>query len=294
MRLSDVVFHSPRTVEDAFRLLAELKDARVAAGGTDLLVDLKQGLVKVRDILSLKQVEELKGIDRKNNTIRVGALVTPQEIINSPLIKKYIPALQDAARSMASFQIRSIATIGGNISSAVPSADLPPILIAADASVELRCADASREILLSDFFIGPRETVCRCEELLTQVLIPLPPPNTGMSYQKFSLREANALAVASVASRLTMKKGRIERAAIVLGAVSPTPAFSAKATEFLIGKDPSSSLFEEAGRLAKEECSPISDIRGTIWFRKELIPVLTRRSLSQALKRAQEKSRRRK
>lgn len=292
MRLSDLVFHSPRTIEDAFRLLSELKDARVVAGGTDLLVDLKQGLIKIRDILSLKQVEELKGIDRKDNTIRVGALVTPQEIISSSLIKKYIPALQDAARSMASLQIRSIATIGGNISSAVPSADLPPILIAADASVELCCADASREILLSDFFIGPRETVCRYEELLTQVLIPIPLPNTGMSYQKFSLREANALAVASVASRLTIKKGRIERAAIVLGAVSPTPAVSSRATEFLTGKNPSSSLFEEAGRLAKEECSPISDIRGSIWFRKELIPVLTRRSLSQALKRAQEKSRR--
>ncbi|TES87900.1 MAG: xanthine dehydrogenase family protein subunit M, partial [Candidatus Aminicenantes bacterium] len=226
--------------------------------------------------------------------IRIGAMVTAQEIISSSLINQHIPALADAARSMASCQIRSMATIGGNISSAVPSADLPPSLIAADATVELRCSESSREVTLTKFFTGPRETICQTGELLTFIFVPFPPPNTGISYQKFALREANALAVASVASRLTLKDGKIDRAAIVLGAVAPTPVEALKTSEFLSGKEPSQSLLEDASLMAKEEAKPISDIRGSIWYRKELIPILTRRALAEALLQAQRKSRTRK
>jgi len=184
-----------------------------------------------------------------------------------------------------------MATIGGNISSAVPSADLPPPLIAAEATVELKCSESSREVSLSKFFQGPRETICKTGELLTFVFVPFPPSNTGISFQKFALREANALAVASVASRLTVKDGKIDKAGIVLGAVAPTPVEALKASEFLSGKEPSPSLFENAAKMAKEEAKPISDIRGSIWYRKELIQILTVRALNIALFRAQRKSR---
>ncbi|HDZ24896.1 MAG TPA: xanthine dehydrogenase family protein subunit M, partial [Candidatus Aminicenantes bacterium] len=244
-----------------------------------------------RDIISLQKIEDLRGIGKEDKGIRIGAMVTAQEIISSSLINQHIPALADAARSMASCQIRSMATIGGNISSAVPSADLPPSLIAADATVELRCSESFREVTLTKLFAGPRETICQTGELLTFIFVPFPPPNTGISYQKFALREANALAVASVASRLTLKDGKIDRVAVVLGAVAPTPIEALKTSEFLSGKEPSQSLFEEASLMAKKEAKPISDIRGSIWYRKELISILTRRALTEALLQAQRKSR---
>ncbi len=294
MVLSEIRFHSPQNLAEALKLLADLREARIVAGGTDLFVDMKQGLIEAKDIISLHKIEEIKCIEKKDKRIRIGAMVTAQDIISSSIIAQYIPALAGAARSMASYQIRSMATIGGNISSAVPSADLPPSLITADATVELCCSESSREVSLSEFFRGPRETICKGEELLTFIFVPFPARNTGISYQKFALREANALAVASVASRLTLKNGKIDRAAIVLGAVAPTPVMALKTSEFLSGKEPSQSLFEDASLMAKEEAKPISDIRGSIWYRKELIPVLTRRALTEALSQAQGKSRTRK
>ncbi len=292
MVISDIALHLPKNSSEAVRLLGELEDALVLAGGTDLLVDIKQGLVKVKNLISLKKIKELKGIEKKGNRIRIGALSTPGEVMSDPLINRYIPALADAAASMASFQIRSMATVGGNISSAVPSADLPPTLIAAEATVELHCSDSSREVSLSEFFTGPREMVCGKGELLTSVFIPLPPDETGIAFQKFALREANALAVVNVASRLTIKKGKIERALIVLGAVAPTPVLASKASGFLCGNKPSDILFEKAALTAREEGNPISDIRGSIWHRKELIQVLTRRSLDEALSQVLGKRRR--
>lgn len=294
MNLSEIRLHTPQTLNEALELSVKIKEARFLAGGTDLLVDIKQGLLAAKDIISLQEIKELKGIKEKSKEIRIGALVTPNDILSDSLINRYIPALTDAARSMASTQIRAVATIGGNISSAVPSADLPPPLIAAEASVKLQCSESSRKVSLSEFFRGPRKTVCQTGELLTFILIPLLPPDTGISYQKFALREASALAVASVASRVTLKDGKIGRAAIVLGAVAPTPILALKASEFLINREPSRSTFEKAALLAKEEAEPISDIRGSIWYRKELVSVLTRRALSEALERAQGKNRKEK
>jgi len=294
MILSGIQLHTPRTLAEALKLLAKLKDARIVAGGTDLLVDMKQGLIEAKSLISLQKIEELKKIEKKAKRIRIGAMVTPQEILSHPLIKQYIPTLAEAAQSMASVQIRSMATLGGNIASAVPSADLPPTLVAADATVELRCTESFREVDLLEFFTGPRITICRDDELLTSVLIPLLPQKTGISYQKFALREANALAVASVASRITLKNSKIAKAAIVLGAVAPTPLLALKASEFLKDKKPSTALFEKAASIAKEETKPISDIRGSIWYRKELIQVLTQRSLAEASRKAQGKSSRNK
>lgn len=286
MSLLDIRLHKPQSITEAVRLLGVLKDARLLAGGTDLLVDIKQGLIRVKNLISLQEIEEIRGIKEEKGRIRIGAMVTPHEILSSNLINRYIPALAEAARSMASTQIRALATIGGNIASAVPSADLPPILIAADASVILDCNNP-REISLSDFFTGPRTTVCGTREILTFVYIPLPPRGTGFSYKKLTLREANALAVVGVASRITLSGQRIKKAAIVLGAVAPMPLLADKASELLIGKEPSETLFETAAALAKDEGKPISDIRGSAWYRRELIQVLTRRALDEALARAQ-------
>ena len=289
MSLLDIKLHKPKSVEEALELLGELEDARLVAGGTDLLVDIKQGLVTTKNLVSLQDVQSLKGIWKEEGKIHVGAMVTPNAIQSDGLISQHVHALSEAARSMAATQISSMATIGGNIASAVPSADMPPPLIAADASVVLECG-TSREVGLAEFFTGVRETVCGAGEVLVSVWIPIPPARTGSSYQKLALREANALAVVGVASQISLLGDKIERANIVLGAVAPTPVLALKASEFLCGQIPSESLFDEAASLATQTAKPISDIRGSAWYRKELIPILTRRSLDVSLARAQERS----
>lgn len=288
MSLLNIKLHEPHSLADALKRLRELEDSRILAGGTDLLVDLKEGLAETKHLISLKKIEELKGIKTQDGQIRIGALVTPNELAGSSLIQNYLPALFEASGSMASMQIRSMATIGGNIVSAVPSADLPPSLIAADASVSLVCSEDTREVALIEFFQGPRVSVCRGEEILTEILIPIPKDNTGISYQKVMLRKANALAVVSVAVKITLKNGKIEKASVVLGAVAPTPLLVLEASKGLQGKVPSDSLFHKAALTAKDVCSPITDIRGSIWYRKQIIEVLTQRALKEALSRAQE------
>ncbi len=290
MSLLNIKLHEPHSLADALKRLRELEDSRILAGGTDLLVELKEGSAEAKHLISLKKIEELKGIKTQDDLIRIGALVTPNELAGSSLIQNYLPALSEASGSMASLQIRSMATIGGNIVSAVPSADLPPSLIAADASVSLVCSEDTREVALIEFFQGPRLSVCRGEEILTDILIPIPKGRTGISYQKIMLRKTNALAVASVSAKITLNKGngKIEKASVVLGAVAPTPLLALEASEGLLGKAPSDSLFHKAALTAKDECSPITDIRGSIWYRKQIVEVLTQRALKEALSRAQE------
>ena len=289
MSLLDIVLHEPRSVEETLRLLGELEDVRLVAGGTDLLVDIKQGLIKAKNLISLQCVQSLMGIRKEGGMICVGAMVTPKEILAENLIHTHFPALSDAARSMAAEQIRSLATIGGNIASAVPSADMPPPLIAAGASIILDCG-TSRKIELERFFTGARETACGAGEVLVSVQIPIPPPGTGSSYQKLALREATALAVVGVASQITLEDDRIKNASIVLGAVAPTPVCALQASELLCGQIPSETVFEESASLAIQAAKPISDIRGSSWYRERLIPILTRRSLDLAVARARERT----
>ena len=288
MSLLNIKLHEPHSLAEALKLLRELEDTRILAGGTDLLVEIKEGSTEAKHLLSLQKIKELKDINIQNAHIHIGALVTPYELALHPFIQQNFPSLCEAAGSMASFQIRSMATIGGNIVSAVPSADLPPSLIAADAFVTLVCSEDTREVSLLEFFRGPRLSVCRGEEILTEIKIPIPEDNTGISYQKVMLRKANALAVASVAAKITLKNGKIEKASVVLGAVAPTPLLALEASRNLQGKVPSDSLFKKAASVAAQESLPISDIRGSIWYRKQLLEVLTQRALREAQMRAQE------
>jgi carbon-monoxide dehydrogenase medium subunit len=286
MTISDLKIHTPNSIPEALELLSEVAGARIMAGGTDLLVDLKQGLTHCKEIVSLSGIDELHGIREEGASIRIGALVTAQELVSNPVLNDRFPALVEAARSMASYQIRTMATVGGNICSAVPSADLPPSLISADATVLLHCEDGERELPISDFFTGPRETVCRMAEVLTATRIPDYPSMTGVAFEKFAHRNASALAVASVASRISVEEGTITKGAVVLGAVAPTPLLAEDASALLTGEEPSEALFREAARVARDEAKPITDIRGSAWFRKELVEVLTYRTLTKAFQRA--------
>ena len=288
MKIADVEYHTPDSLKEACALLSRYsRKAGVLAGGTDLLVDLKTEAVACNHIVSLKNLGELKEIsyDRKGG-LTIGALATHGEISANRTILKHYPELSEAAFTLANPQIRNTATIGGNICSAVPSADAPPLLMAMNASAVLVSVRGERTILLADFFKGPRKTAVKPGEILTYILVPPRPAGTGAAYVKYALRDATALAVVGVGAAVMMGGGTCKGARIVLGAVAPTPLIARRASEYLSGKAIDEAVAAEAGRIAREESRPISDVRGSAEYRRSLVETLTGRAVLKAAERA--------
>ncbi len=287
MKMRDFIYHEPGTTEEACSLLSRHgTDARIIAGGTDLLVDLKQDNIQVHYLISIARIRELTGIEIVEGELYIGALVTLNGVARSDLVLERIEALAEAAGSMASTQVRNAGTIGGNIASAVPSADIPPTLIAAGASVLLYDGKKERKVPLEKFFLGPRKTVLHEDEILTHITIPPQPDHSGISYKKLKLRGTNALAVAAVAAGITIEKGIMTNGKIVLGAVAPIPLVASEASAFLSGKIPGDEIFLEAAGIAAGESKPISDIRGSVEYRKDIVRTLATRALKEAYGRS--------
>jgi CO/xanthine dehydrogenase FAD-binding subunit len=283
MKVPDITLHYADDLAQACKFLQELgSHAKAIAGGTDLVVDLKMERVAFKHIIVLQGIEKLNEITIRKGKIHIGALATLASIAGSPVLTRHFPALSDAASVMATPQVRNMGTIGGNIAMGVPSADMPPALIVGDAQIVTESIRGNRIIPIRDFFTGPRKTLLGTAELIKEIVVRIRSDNTGISYEKFQLREAAALAVVGVAASLTVRNGEIEDACIALGAVAPTPVIAEKAGRSLIGKVPGVEAFEEAGRIACGEGDPISDIRGSKEFRCHLIGVLTRRALRRA------------
>lgn len=282
--------HAAATLEEASTLMARFAPrARLLAGGTDLLVDLRTARVATDHLVSINRIDELRGITVDSAGIRIGALTTPNQLAASPIIRKHLPALEDATKDLAAPQVRNMATIGGNIASAIPSADLPPVLIVHGASVVLWSPDGQRSVPLESFFTGPRQSVRKDNEVLTAIEVPIPARGFGAAYERFANRNANACAVAAVAAGLLLEdNGTIRETRIVLCAVAPTPKLLASVGHALTGKTAGEATFDVAAGLAMEAAKPISDIRGSDLHRKELIGVLTRRALAKAHRRALE------
>jgi carbon-monoxide dehydrogenase medium subunit len=221
-----------------------------------------------------------------NDGLRIGALVTPNRLADSDDVRAVIPALADAASVMGGYQIRNLATIGGNLASAVPSADLPPSLLVSGASVQLASEGNRRGGAVDAFITGPRQTMIRSGEIVVSVFVPAPAPRTGSAYEKFMLRDASALAVVGVAALVTLGEAGIETARIAVGAAAPEPFLATEAAWSLEGGPPDTERIEEAARLASEAAKPITDLRGSAEYRKELVRVLTKRAVARAIERA--------
>lgn len=288
MLLTDIEFHEANTLKEASQWMGQYApNARLMAGGTDLLVDLKTGRYATSHVVSLNRIASLRGLATTNGSLRIGALTTPNQLWAATTIWERFPAIVDAVRDMAVPQIRNMATVGGNIAGAVPSGDLPPILIALNASVILWSLSGEREVPLEDFFVGPRQTVRRADEILTEIRLPYPPPRFGAAYAPFALREANGCAVASVAASLRLdEKGVILDARVCVGAVAPVPKLVKTAKTALVGKVADKAAFRKAAEAARDTSQPISDIRSSANYRRELIDILTRRALDSARQRA--------
>jgi len=293
MYLPTIELHQTSSLTEASALLERFgSNARLLAGGTDLLVDLKAKRVAVDHIISINKIAELKELSFDGSALSIGALTTITQLDESPIVRERFPAIADATRSMAVRQIRNLATVGGNLASAVPCADLPPILTAMNASARLWSPRQQRLLSLEAFFLGARRTARRENEILSGVVVPQAPPGFGAAYARFGLREGNAIAVASVAAGIQLApNGMIGTAKVVLGAVAPIPKVAARASALLAGAEPTETQFALAADEAVAEADPISDVRGSAAFRRELVGVLTRRALTNGLRRAKEESR---
>jgi CO/xanthine dehydrogenase FAD-binding subunit len=281
-------YFSPGTIEDASELVVKYgNEAKLMAGGTDLIVGMKNEEIHPKVVIDLKRIQGLSHITHDRDYFRIGALVTVHEIETSPLIRKELGILSEAASVLGSVQIRDKGTVGGNLCHASPSADLAPPLIALDGEVKIKSKKGERIEKVERFFKGPGISVLHSEEILTEIQIPIPLPNTGGVYLKFSPRKAMDLAVVSVATMVTLRPldSICTRARIVLGAVAPTPLCAREAEKMLEGRKIEEDLIRKASHLAVEESKPISDIRGSAWYRKEIIKVLVGRGITQALER---------
>lgn len=284
MYLPDFEYLAPENLQEVCTVLAErAPDAVVLSGGTDLMVSMKHGLVEPKILVSLRNLDELRDIRYEQGTgVVIGARATHNEIMNSPVLNERYMSISEAAHSMAAAQVRNTGTIGGNIANAIPSADLPPILISLGATVTLHGCEGERTLPLEDFFTGPRKSVLGPDEVITHVTVP-DHPVTGSTYLKFGLRRAGALAVVGVAAAVNAEGDVIHDPRIALGAVAPVPLRARKAEAVLEGKKWTEELLEQAGKEAAAESSPISDIRGSEEYRRDMVRIFTRRALRKAI-----------
>jgi carbon-monoxide dehydrogenase medium subunit len=277
-------FVAPRSPEDAVAQMRERgPGGKFIAGGTDLLLQTKARLAKPSYVLDLSRLSELERLDcRPGEGLWIGATVRMRTIQLSPLFHGPFGVVADGAKLVGSIQIRNLATIGGNVCNAAPSADVAPALLAAGARAEVLGPNGTRSVPLEQFFLGPRRTVLEPGELLLGVWVPEPAPGSGGQYLRHTPRKEMDIAVVGVGSFVTLDGGICADARIALGAVAATPLRATRAEAALRGQPLSTELIAHAARLAAEDARPITDVRGTVEFRRHLVNVLTQRTLSVA------------
>jgi len=274
-----------KTVEEACLLLSKYKGkAKVIAGGTDLLPAMRNREVTPAYIINVRSIPNLDYIHYTDaEGLKIGALATLYDIESSPIIREKFPMVADAASKIGTPQVRNMGTIGGNLCNAAPSADTAPPLIGLEAKAKINGPNGERVIALEEFFIGPGENALQADEILTEIQIPNPPPHTRGVYLKLPARTMVDLAVVGVAVVVTLddKERSIVDAKIVLGAVAPTPVRARQAEDIIRGKAISRELIEKAAEAAAGEAKPISDLRGSASYRKEMVNTLTKRAIRQ-------------
>jgi carbon-monoxide dehydrogenase medium subunit len=280
----------PTTIAEACALLKQhAGEAKVFAGGSHLTILMKQGLYQPKTLVNIKKIPELKGIryDEKEG-LRIGALVTHREVETSPLVREKFPVLCDAEREVANIRVRNMGTVGGNLASGEPLTDLSQIFIALDGKAKITGSAGERAILIEELFVDFYTTSLGEDEILTQVVVPLLPPCSGIEYIRFSSSSVVDKPSAGVAVRLTLDTAdeTIQSARIVLGCVGATPVRALKAEALITGKKLMPQLAEEAGSTAARECSPTSDLRGSEQYKRAIVRTLVRRAAGKAYDRA--------
>lgn len=276
-------YHAPATLAEAIEVLARLgPDAHVMAGGTALVLLMKQGLVRPAHVVGIGRLAELRGIARDGDgSLRIGALATHREAERSPFVRAHCAALGEAFGKVATVRIRNQATVGGNLAHADPAQDPPPMLLALDAEVVIASPHGERVVPLDGFFRGYFETVLEPGELLVAVRVPLLLRGSKATYLKFLPRTADDYATVSVAARLRLDAdGRVADVRVALGAAGPTPLRARRVEGALAGELPTRERVREAAALVREEVDPLDDARGSAAYKREMARVWTERALA--------------
>jgi carbon-monoxide dehydrogenase medium subunit len=290
--LKDFDYAAPTALEEAVALLAQHNgSAKILAGGTDIIVQLREGLKDADVVVDVKKIPELTELKYSTESeLSMGASVPCYRLYESPEIVSAYGAVTDSARIIGGWQIQSRASVGGNLCNSSPAADSIPSLIAHHAVAHIVGPNGSREVPVTEFCTAPGKNVLEPGELLVKITLPAPVSKSASAYLRFIPRNEMDIAVAGVGSwvKLSEDGGTITDARIGVCAVSATPQFAEEASAFLAGKPATDETFAAAGELAKKVASPIDDMRGTVEYRIHLIGVLTKRTLNIACERAKD------
>jgi carbon-monoxide dehydrogenase medium subunit len=285
--LRPFVIHEPRSVEQASALLAEHgPEAAAYAGGTELLVVMKEGLAHFPHLVNLKTIPGLRGITAENGALRIGALTTHREIERSPVVRERAPALAALEAQVANIRVRHTGTLGGNLCFAEPHSDPATLLVAWGATLRLVSQRGAREIAAQDFFTGLLETARTHDEILTEVRIPLLPRGTGTAYERLKTHERPAVTAAAV---ICLANGMIGEGRIVVGSVGPQPVRLPAAEAMLAHQQPSQELFAAVAERAAADVEIMEERFESVEYRRHLVRVLVARALSTAAAQAQRK-----
>lgn len=288
--MNPFAYRTPETQEEVLTLLHEHGDeAKLMAGGTALVIMMKQRLVMPETLISLHRLRGLDDVREVNGDLHLSALLTHRAAETASLVRARLPVLADTYRHVATVRIRNVATVGGALAHADPNQDPPVTLLALDARVQLASVAGSREVPLVDFFTDYYETVLRPDELLTAIRVPIPPPHTGSAHIKFLPRTADDYATVGVAAtvRLDPATGTCQDCRIALGSVGSTPLRAMQAEGVVRGQQLTPELLREAGAVAQQQTDPISDTRGSADYKRAMAGVFVRRALEQAWQQAQ-------
>ena len=283
-------YEAPETVEAAVALLAAAKgEARLLAGGTDLLVQLRSGVVEPELVVDAKRIPELTSVAAENGGFRIGAAVSGAELGEHEEVRRSWPGVVEAVELIGSTQIQGRASMGGNLCNASPAADCVPALFAASARAAIAGPKGSREVAVEEIATGPGTTSLKKGEIVVSILLPKPPPRTGDAYLRFIPRTEMDIAVVGVGVCLQLDEGgQCSAARVALGAVAEVPLLVVEAADALVGTAVDAAALEGLAAAASAACRPIDDKRGTIRFRTQVAGVLARRAAAIALERARQ------
>jgi carbon-monoxide dehydrogenase medium subunit len=278
-------YHAPTSVAEAVDLLASLDDAKVIAGGQSLVPILALRLARFDNLVDLGRVDQLRGIERTNGTLTIGAMTTQTEIGSSTEVADSVPLLAKATPLIGHFQIRNRGTLGGSIAHADPSAEYPSVAVALDAEMEVASAAATRQVPASSFFESTFTTSLNEDELLVAVRFPVWGAGSGFAVEEMARRHGD-FALVGVMAGVSLAGGRITKAALSLFGVGGTPYRATAAEAALVGADPATADLTEIGRMATSELEPPDDIHASGGYRKSVGAVLVSRALARAIEEA--------
>jgi CO/xanthine dehydrogenase FAD-binding subunit len=282
--MRDFDFLAPKSLNAALRAIGEKGLAyTLLAGGSNVIPDLRAGSATSGLIVDIGGIRSLKYIKEEKGTVRIGALVTLAELLDSQLIRNRAPVLWEAARRFAGPLVRNRATVGGNLAEASPAADTAVPLLALKARVKLERLQGARTVGLDAFLVGYRKNALKPGEMVTEVSFPIPPPETKQGYCKMGRRRAMAISVVSVAALVKMNGKSCLDVSLALGAVAPTPLRALEAESLLRGRIVSKGAVRKCAKAAAAEAQPIDDLRASAAYRRRICQVLVNRTLCQAL-----------